>query len=220
MRTAALLLGALLLYDAAPAPPVSDKEREVRLKTTRQLKEILTALNIPFSSSASKEELRALAVKKNAIAKYEKKFPSQARKSRSKRKGGGSGAGIAQAGQIFPMMDMDKNGKVSQKELMDSGIFGPAGDNPDAIEQGFVSMDSNGDGSVSKPELAKFLELMSQQREAMEAGVGDPYGYGAYDSPPVDLSNSPNVVGDDEIDYALDDDDTLVGVEGTGVDEL
>ena len=55
------MLLAALLTAAAPAPP--DADREVRMKTTRQLKAVLTAVDVPFSESASKSDLRALALK-------------------------------------------------------------------------------------------------------------------------------------------------------------
>ena len=206
-----MLLLAALLTAAAPAPP--DADREVRMKTTRQLKAVLTAVDVPFSESASKSELRALALKHNALAKYEALHPEK-KKSKPARPSGASSESAEQAAQFFSLMDADGNGRVSEREMRDSGVFGPDA-SAETIEQGFAGMDADGSGSVSQLELARFLELMSQQRDAYD--YGSAYDYGA----PVDLSHSRNVEGPDTIDYALDDDDYSELVDGLGPsDEL
>lgn len=61
-----LLLFAILLINVdSTAASDAAAEKAARMKTTRQLKAILTELKIKFSKDADKEDLRELAVKHN-----------------------------------------------------------------------------------------------------------------------------------------------------------
>ena len=112
----------IVAFAAAPLAAAYDAEAEraIRLKTTRQLKEMLKALKIPFKSSATKEELRELALEKDALAKYEKRFPEKAksktRKAKAKRAG-------PDTGELMRMLDLDGDGVLTREEVVASGAF-------------------------------------------------------------------------------------------------
>jgi len=208
----ALLVVLVLATAPLAAAYDAEAERAVRLKTTRQLKEILKALKISFKASATKEELRELALKKDAIAKYEQKFPEKAKKRKPKAKRAGP-----DAGELLRMLDIDGDGTLSREEVIESGAFRPQGMDPDMegmeeMEQrSFEAMDMDGDDFVSKRELAAFLRMIEEQQAQMAAGGGGyPYGYDDMVDPAGGMPPQDNVVGDDAIDYALDDDDELL----------
>ena len=70
-RLACTLLLLLLLATTTASEDQAAKEKAVRMKTTRQLKEILAELKIKVPPSADKAKLQALALKHDAIAKWE-----------------------------------------------------------------------------------------------------------------------------------------------------
>lgn len=62
-------------------------KKAVRMKTSRQLKEILSELGIPHDG-LDKEELRELALAENAVPRYEEIHPEKKRKPRWRTPGG------------------------------------------------------------------------------------------------------------------------------------
>ena len=88
MRLSSCILFALCtLCTLADPSSDDDKRKAVRMKTTRQLKEILGELSIGHAG-LDKEALRELAFREDAIAKYEELHPEKKRKPRAS---GGSG---------------------------------------------------------------------------------------------------------------------------------
>ena len=67
--------------------------KAIRMKTSRQLREILSELNVDAPASLSKDELRVLALNENAIQRWEELHPE---KKRSKPAGGGPDFDAAQ----------------------------------------------------------------------------------------------------------------------------
>ena len=86
-RLVLLAFAAAVVSVAADA----DKERAVRMKTSRQLKDILDELSIPYAPSMSKDDLRALALKEDAVSRWEELHPEKKRKPRASGGGGGFG---------------------------------------------------------------------------------------------------------------------------------
>ena len=108
MRTALTLVVATLAAAAASAADA----KAVRMKTARQLKEILADLDIDVPAGADKEALRALATEHDAITKYEAKHPEKKKKKPAPGTGG-MPSGDAMGEMLFPMLDKDKDGKLS-----------------------------------------------------------------------------------------------------------
>ena len=82
MRNRRLLAYMLLLLLSVGGAASSREDRAaaekaVRMKTTRQLKEILTELEIKFPKDADKEDLKELALKHDAIARWEELHPEK-----------------------------------------------------------------------------------------------------------------------------------------------
>ena len=69
MRLWLLVLLALCQSSCADGDQAA-KEKAIRLRTSRQLKEILTELKIAVPKDADKETLRKLALKHDAITRY------------------------------------------------------------------------------------------------------------------------------------------------------
>ena len=172
----ALLLAAAALADDEAAA------KAVRMRTTRQLKEILDDLNIKYRKNADKDALRELALEEDAIAKYEEKHPE---KKKKKATGGmpGMPGGMPDMSNIgemlFPMLDKDKDGKLSMAEYstmaslmggMGGGAAGGA-EKPDPAAA-FKQMDLNGDGELTKEEVSGFFKMVSSM-------MGGPGGMGA-----------------------------------------
>ena len=120
MRVVSCMLLVLLLALASPAwsadADAAAKEKAIRLKTTRQLKEILTELKIKVPKDAGKETLRSLALKHDAITKWEELHPEK--KKKEKEPGVGS--------MMFGMLDKDNDGKVTRSEFAALGAMGAA----------------------------------------------------------------------------------------------
>ena len=87
------LLVAVLLLLAGVASAEDDevKAKAVRMKTSRQLKEILTELGIDHGG-LDKDGLRALALREDAVTKWEELHPEKKRKPRSQSPFGNMGA--------------------------------------------------------------------------------------------------------------------------------
>ena len=173
--TIVLLLAAALADDEAAA-------KAVRLRTTRQLKEILDDLNIKYPKNADKDALRELALEEDAVTKYEEKYPE---KKKKKATGGmpGMPGGMPDMSNIgemlFPMLDKDKDGKLSMAEYqtmaslmggMGGGAAGGA-ETPDPAAA-FKQMDLNGDGELTKEEVSGFFKMVS----SMMGKMGGPGG--------------------------------------------
>lgn len=207
MRISNILL-LVLLASAIAADPA--KEKAVRLKTTRQLKEILTELKIKVPKDADKEDLRELALKHDAISKWEELHPEKKkgppRGGGPMPGGGGMGAGNM-ADMMWPMMDKDGNGKLTLEE------FAAMGGNE--AEMTFKQMDSNGDGSVSRAEANTFFEYVSQTM----GGMGGPGG-GGMGGPGGGGMGGPGGGMEPQADYDSDVADEDEGDELPGHDEL
>lgn len=86
------LLAALLLAVAVHADDAEAIAKATRMKTSRQLREILVDLGLKDEKSAkslSKDELREVAIEENAVARWEDKYPEKKRKPRPAGGGGG-----------------------------------------------------------------------------------------------------------------------------------
>ena len=89
----AMLLLAACLLSPVHGRTAEDKEsmkKAIRMKTTRQLKEIFEELEIDHKG-LSKEELQAKAYKEDAIGRWETLHPEKKKKPRASRGGGGGG---------------------------------------------------------------------------------------------------------------------------------
>ena len=160
------------------AAETAAKEKAIRLKTTRQLKEILTELKIKVPKDAGKEALRSLALKHDAITKYEELHPEK--KKKQPEPGVGS--------MMFGMLDKDNDGKVTRTEFAALGAMGAAQgqkSSPEHEDQTFKLMDANGDGSVSAQELDVWFEAMQSGMPppGRGGGGGGPSGAGAKQPP-------------------------------------
>ena len=94
------MMAGLLLALALTVVSASDeKEKAIRLKTTRQLKEILKELKIKYPADADKDKLRSLALKHDAITKYEELHPETKRSKESRASRGGAGDGMGGMGK-------------------------------------------------------------------------------------------------------------------------
>ena len=219
MRRVLLPLLLLLAVGADAAKKyTAEEEKAVRMKTTRQLKEILTELKIKLPASPTKESLQKLALKHDAIAKWEELHPEKKKKPRpSGGMGGGMGGmpgmggGGSMADQLWPMLDTDGDGKVTLEEFASIG-GGPGGE----AEQSFKEMDTNGDGTVSKAEVGVFFDKMQQSMG--DPGMGGPgmggpgmgggYGGAPYGEDPPMADYDSDVIEDPD-DYGEDDDGEL-----------
>ena len=78
-----LALAALLGTSSAAGPSTEEKKKAIRMKTTRQLKEISDKLEIDHKG-LSKEELQTKAYKEDAIGRWETLHPEKKKKPRPK----------------------------------------------------------------------------------------------------------------------------------------
>lgn len=79
-----LALLALLAATTSAISSSEESERALRLKTSRQLKEILDDLDIAYPSGSSKEKLREIAMREDAWSQYERDFPDKVNKYKGK----------------------------------------------------------------------------------------------------------------------------------------
>ena len=156
--TIVLLLAAALADDDAAA-------KAVRMRTTRQLKEILDDLDIKYPKNADKDALRELALEEDAIAKYEEKHPE---KKKKKATGGmpGMPGGMPDMSNIgemlFPMLDKDKDGKLSQAEMASTMEKANAAAKARGEQEFdfFEKLDVDNDGFVDRGEADEFFKMM------------------------------------------------------------
>ena len=91
----AMLLIAFMLLSPVHGRTAEEKEsmkKAIRMKTTRQLKEIFDELEIDHKG-LSKEELQTKAYKEDAIGRWETLHPEKKKKPRPASRGGGGGGG-------------------------------------------------------------------------------------------------------------------------------
>uniref|UniRef100_A0A7S2DPR1 EF-hand domain-containing protein n=1 Tax=Haptolina brevifila TaxID=156173 RepID=A0A7S2DPR1_9EUKA len=149
-------------YDAAA-------EKAVRMKTTRQLKEILKELKIKFDKDADKEELREVALETGAITKWEALHPEKQRTPRGMNPDGMPSTMNPDnmADMIFPMLDKNNDGRLSRDEMSTMGAT-----------DDFAQMDPDGDGFVTRQEAAMYFKMLSQTDTARTGGGGGAPGAG------------------------------------------
>ena len=146
------------------------EEKRVRMKTSRQLKEILKELNIKFPSDADKDDLRQIALKYGAMAKWEALHPEKAPRTANANGLPPKMNPDNMAEILFPMLDKDQDGRLTKEELASMGGGAGVG-----AEDQFQSMDGDGDGFVSKREATAFFTMLSQMRD-MDMPGGGPGG--------------------------------------------
>jgi hypothetical protein len=191
---AARLIVCVLLLHSSSAAADAASEKAVRMKTSRQLKEILTELKIKvlplwfdhspacgwprgrkfetrlqFPKDADKDDLREIAVKHDAVSKWEALHPEKKKQPR--------GPAVekstpdSMAGMMFDMMDKDKDGKLTSEEMAALGGGAGSGD----LDESFKQIDADGDGFASRDEVAAFFKMLS----AMSPGMGGDPSMGA-----------------------------------------
>ena len=102
MRLLRIAACILAVSSSHAAEPEGGEEKAVRMKTTRQLKEILDDLHIKFPKDADKEKLRKIALKHGAITAHEKKHPEKKKAPRGSQAQTVGGM----ADMLFPMSVM------------------------------------------------------------------------------------------------------------------
>ena len=93
----AVLVIVLAVLHGAAGRTTEEKEaiqKGIRMRTSRQLKEIFDDLGIEYKKSAKVDELRKLAYKEDAVTKYEEKYPEKKRKTPKGSPGGGGIPGM------------------------------------------------------------------------------------------------------------------------------
>ena len=141
-----LRTACVLVFFALAAGRTSEEkeamQKAIRMKTSRQLKEIFDELGVKYSKSAKVDDLRKLAYKENAVGRWEELHPEKKRKPRK----GGSGG------------------------IPDLGGFGPNGYTGDpAVDEMMRQM--RGDFSGEKdPERRRILEKLA--KKGMSFGGG------------------------------------------------
>ena len=162
MRFIYTLAAILLLVSHGAHAASAAEEKAVRMKTSRQLKEILTELKIKFPKDADKEELREIALEKGAIAKWEARYPAQKKRA----PGGGPTTKMDpdnMAEMLFPMLDKDGDGRLARAEMPST---------PGDKDESFAQMDADGDGYVTKPEANAFFKKLQAAQQAGMGGAG------------------------------------------------
>ena len=212
MRLASVAFALLVAFAPTCSVAMSDAamEKAIRMKTTRQLREILTEAGIEFKTGASKEEMRALVWEHDALSIYEAAHPEKAKKKGTKGRGGRGGGGGAgpdeqQLKMMFAAIDTDQDGVLSAREVTQSGYFAVPGMDPSPEHEAetFRMLDLDGDGDATEAELFNFIEMIQQQQEAMAGGM-DPYQEQVDDYQP---DTARNIAGDDTCDYATGEED-------------
>ena len=109
------MLACLAAQCGLAAASEEDTKRQIRLKTTRQLKEILSELKIDFPANAGKDELRDVAFANDALKKYEM-LPGKQRTPKPTG-GAGGGSGSDMTNMMFQAMDKNKDGLLTKAEM-------------------------------------------------------------------------------------------------------
>jgi hypothetical protein len=165
----------MLAFAATMVEAQLTAEKQVKLKTQKQLKAMFRDLNIDVPPGASRDEITELAVKEDLVNKWEAANPDKA-KPKYTNSGPPPGMPPSQPGyppfvQIWSMMDADDDGCLSREEILAQANPEYSGDQYQ--RQIYAQMDANGDGCASKPEAKIFFEKMEEERIAHEANGGD-----------------------------------------------
>eukprot|EP00316_Scyphosphaera_apsteinii_P013240 CAMPEP_0119321714 /NCGR_PEP_ID=MMETSP1333-20130426/56227_1 /TAXON_ID=418940 /ORGANISM="Scyphosphaera apsteinii, Strain RCC1455" /LENGTH=209 /DNA_ID=CAMNT_0007328749 /DNA_START=58 /DNA_END=687 /DNA_ORIENTATION=- len=102
MNSRRVLVGCCFLSAVVDGRTQEDKaamQKAIRMKTSRQLKEIMTELKIDFKRAKNLDELRKLAYKEDAVGRWEKLHPE---KKKPKRSAGGTGGYPGGPGSGYP----------------------------------------------------------------------------------------------------------------------
>jgi hypothetical protein len=207
MRVAKFLLAVLALL--AVVSVATDPERQLKLKTSRQLKEILAAADVkPPKGNVPKAKLVKLALKHDALAKWEAANPEKAyKRPRGAAAAGGGGGGGGGGGmpsmaemeqhisRMFGEKDANRDGKISFAEFADDGAA------PESVEGDhiFNSIDANRDGAITRDEMKKFMIEMTRQQGSGGVPGG---GYAQRGEPMPEVPDTPDVIDDpdDEVE--------------------
>ena len=167
-RLAKLLLASALLVLANADD--ADMKRRIKLKTTRQLNEMLSEAGVEAPAGADKETLRDLVFDNDALTKYEEKHPPTPRPGGRRGAGGGGGGGGGGAGGgggpsgpdmkkvMFMSMDKDKDGKLTREEMQ--AIVDKVNQQSGSSIDLFTSLDANSDGFVDDSEIDELFKKM------------------------------------------------------------
>ena len=88
MRKTLVLLATLALALAADDADEAARAKAVRMRTSRQLREIFDDLGIAHPAGAKTQTLRDIALKEDAVTRYEEKYPEKRKRKRSGGAGG------------------------------------------------------------------------------------------------------------------------------------
>jgi len=166
-RLAKLLLASALLVLANADD--ADMKRRIKLKTTRQLNEMLSEAGVEAPAGADKETLRDLVFDNDALTKYEEKHPPTPRPGGRRGAGGGGGGGGGAGGGggpsgpdmkkvMFMSMDKDKDGKLTREEMQ--AIVDKVNQQSGSSIDLFTSLDANSDGFVDDSEIDELFKKM------------------------------------------------------------
>jgi len=86
---ACVLAALVLCTDGRTTEEKEAKQKAIRMRTSRQLKEIFDDLSITYKKSDKVDELRKIAYKEDAVTRYEEKYPEKKRKTPKGVPGGG-----------------------------------------------------------------------------------------------------------------------------------
>ena len=76
--------------------------------------------------------------------------------------------GGMQFSHLWSMIDANGNGKLSRREVRESGVFGPPGEDDALSDQSFDAIDIDGSGSISEEEFFEFIAHIEQQQLAAQ----------------------------------------------------
>ena len=152
-------------------------EKALRLKTLRQLKEVLTAANVPIPDDAEKSELVDLALKHDALAKW-----TAANPDKQKQRPGGplnrKNQKVLYGPQhLFKDLDKDLDGYLNATEFSKAAMFMLRTDDnrthkpffpatkllesfPDTPNAAFPVLDEDSDGVVTPEEARPLFQKM------------------------------------------------------------
>lgn len=155
-------------------PSTAAKEKKLRMKTARQLKEMLAEFGTQIHDGASKEEVQQLAREQDIITKWEARHPKRRAETPEEL--------AAKATKlVWPLMDSDGDGHVRRDEMdaMGAGVA----KNVDGMGRmppgSFDIIDADASGGVTEEELLAYFTKVTHSRsyEAREGSEGQPSPY-------------------------------------------